>query len=628
MHTKYWYWLWRTFIGPSRLRRKFVRTFLFAGIVPLVLMGVVSVYLVTLTHRIDVASLEKTVALQAATEAKKVIDDTASFLQLTVTFEQFLPIAFEPTNNQQSFLLESVLREDSSITDAAIICTTGSVCDHGVETSRWVRSGATIAPTQVLRQRAGDPEFISAQKGQTYISPVQFASATPYAIFAAPVLNKRGEVIGVLSAVVMLEKIQAIATDVKLGEGGYVFLTNDQGYVIAHPDRGQIGSSAAALPPVRDLIANNAATETHAANYQSATGSSVSGAATLVERTHWIAVAEWPRQETEAIVRTILLQIAGFTILSLIIIAIIASRVAFRLIQPIAQLNQGTSVIGGGNFNYRVHIKTGDELEDLGANLNKMAENLKGLEEVRALRMRTDLLAESLRKEQELSKLKDQFITTVSHQFNTPLAAINWALSPLNEARVNPQKMRESIDIIAKSQKEIAAIVSDLLTLSEIGFQYQKTKTKQTDIAGLAQKIIDAFSPIARARNISLALEKKTSDAVAQVNEFTMTKALENLIDNAIGYSNDGGSVSVTLSGDDAAITVSVADAGIGIPADDQQSIFQQFFRAKNAVIKKNVGTGLGLYIVKTIVEGHGGTVSFTSAENQGSTFVANFPRA
>jgi len=263
----------------------------------------------------------------------------------------------------------------------------------------------------------------------------------------------------------------------------------------------------------------------------------------------------------------------------------------------------------------------------LGKNLNKMAENLKGLEEVHELRLRTEMLSESLKKEQELSKLKDQFITTVTHQFNTPLSIIKWALDELSEPKLTKEKIKNTSAAISKSQRDIVSIVDDLVTLSEVGFRYQKTKAKPTDIAKLIQKAIEISSEAAKIKNVAVIFKPPTEPAIAEVNEFTMEKVFENLIDNAVGYSNDGGNVAIEIEAAPKEIKVKIKDNGIGIPKEDQTSIFEQFFRARNAMAKKNVGTGLGLFIAKTVIEGHGGRITFQSEENKGSTFYVAIPR-
>ena len=610
-------------MGPSRLRKKFVKTFVLTGLVPLVLMGGVSIYLVNLTHRIDVEALERNLSRQVATEVKKIADEAVSIIELVVAFDEYAPIAF----NQQDFFLESILKENESLAELSFICVTPSFCEVGSETKRWLRTEGGLTPSLELRNLSRQPAFLTSQEGKNYLGEVEFRNDGLRIPIAAPVYNGRHQLISVLAAEMDLSLIQEIVKGARLGEAGYVYLVNREGKIIAHQEEKFLGEDATALPAVLPLISQRAE-EAERSSYTSLSGENVSGAGSFIPDLGWGVIAEWPRAETQEIIRTIFIQIGFFSLVALLLIAGISSWVALRLIEPIAELNEGTNIIGSGNFGYRVSIKTGDELESLGTNLNKMAENLKDLEKLRELKLRTELLSESLRKEQELSKLKDQFITTVSHQFNTPLSVINWAVEALNKPKIKTAEIKENLDVIAKSGKDIAAIVADLTTLSEIGFRYQKSNTKPTDIAALTQKVIEAMAPALKIKNIKVDFNQSTPAVTANVNEFTMRKVLENLIDNAIAYSNEGGEVTVELAGSkEQSLMIKVADQGIGIPKEDQPSIFQQFFRARNATAKKNVGTGLGLFIAKNIVEGHGGKIWFQSEENKGSTFYISLPR-
>lgn len=615
--------MWKTFLGPSRLRKKFVRTFLLTGLIPLVLMGTVSIYLVNLTHRIDVENLEINLSRQVAVEVKKIVDEAQAILELAVTFEEFAPVAFI----QQDFLLESILKDNDSLVGVSFVCLTPRQCVLGKETKRWLRSEVGLVSNSDLRSLSEDPAFLAAKEGKNYIGAVQFRSDGVAINLAAPVFNKKGEIIAVLSGDMNLRALQIIVENTRLGETGYVYIVDGTNKIIAYPDQKFIGQNVGALPAVKNIISMNVDEASRKAVYSNLNGELVLGSGTIIEDLGWGVIAEWPRAETQEIIRTILWQIGGFSLLTILIIALIASWVALRLIQPIAELREGTSIIGSGNFNYRVHIKTGDELEDLGANLNKMAENLKGLEEVHELRLRTELLAESLKKEQELSKLKDQFITTVSHQFNTPLSVINWAVEALKSPDIKPGEIQESAKIISKSQRDIVAIVSDLITLSEVGFRYQKDKAKKTDVAVLIQNVSDSFGAVAKLKRVLLEFKTTTANTFAEINDFTIKKVFENLIDNAISYSNEGDKIEMELQGDNRKLIFKITDQGIGIPKTDQSLIFQQFFRAKNAVAKKNVGTGLGLFIVKSIVEGHGGKITFESEESKGTTFTVIIPR-
>jgi len=623
MKTKYWYWIWRTFLGPSRLRRKFVRTFLLAGLIPLVLMGAVSVYLVNLTHKIDVAAIEQNVVEQAALEITKFTSALKADLTTTVTFEDFAPIRF----SEQQFVLGTILDRYPSLLEVSYICTTEALCEVGNETQRLARTENGGVASISLRNRIDDPAFIQGKTGTPYFGNIQSEDGNESIAAAWPVFNKRHEVIAVLSGNLSIAAMTQNAVGARLGTTGYVYIVDENGKIIAHPQQELLGSDVSAIPAVQQTFrSEKEPSKTSSLTYRNAAGVTVSGMGIRVPELNWAVIAEWPRTETQSLIRTILFQIGGFSLLAFILIAIIASWVALKLIEPIAALRQGTSIIGGGNFNYRVQLKTGDELEDLGANLNKMAENLKGIEEVRELRIRTQALTESLKKEQELSKLKDQFITTVSHQFNTPLSVIKWALDSLGEKTGNPSDVRSAKDIIAKSQQDIVGIVNDLVTLTQVGFRYEKSNVKPVDVRTLVAKSLDYLAEIIRGKKLTVNI-RATGNTLVPMNEFMVGKAIDNVIDNAVAYSNDGGKIAIEIGGTDKELTLTITDRGIGIPKEDQPSIFQQFFRAKNAVAKKNVGTGLGLFITKTIIEGHGGRVWFTSTENQGSSFSIALPR-
>ncbi len=619
MKTKYWYWLWRTFLGPSRLRRKFVRTFLFAGLIPLVLMGLVSIYLVNVTHRTDVAALEENVARQVGTEIAKLATETLVRLEFTVSFDEFAPISFE----QQGFFLREMLNDNPALSEISLICLTPLQCDVGRETARWMRQDSDFVPLGELREMTREPGFLAARRNETYFGPARFGEDGAEVTLAAPVVNRRAQIISVLLVRMRLSGVERIVAEQKLGESGYVYVIDRERRVIAHPNPALVGTIAQTFPISPSSISEGAV---NLGRYRSFGEVPVSGAAIPIEDPGWISVAEWPDEEADSVIERILAQILLFAVLAFIAIAVIASWVALKLIEPIAALRQGTMVIGDGNFNYRVAIKTGDELEDLGMNLNKMAEHLKGLEEVRDLRLRTTLLAESLRKEQELSKTKDQFITTVSHQFNTPLSVIKWALTSLHERGAKPEQIREATRLIGKSEEDISGIVNDLLTLTQVGFHYEKSNTKRVEVRKLVEKSAEYLAEIIRRKKLKLSV-RETGETTVVANEFTFGKAIDNLLDNAVAYSNDGDEIVVEIKGEKETLTLMVADRGIGIPKEDQPRIFEQFFRAKNAVQKKNVGTGLGLFIVKTIVEGHGGKTRFTSVENQGSTFFIELPR-
>lgn len=630
MKTKYWYWMWRTFLGPSRLRRRFMRRFLAAGLVPFALMGVVSFVLVERVHRIDVATLEGSVAHSLAESAARVVSDVLASLDVDVAYDEAAPVKF----SEQEFVLRAILEKHAALAELSLACTTPAFCDEGQETSRIVAAGASgAAPGPVpLLDRRGSPEFTAAAGGATYVGEASPRALEWRVALGAPVRNKGGAVVGAIRAELLPDPFAALTARTRVGEMGYAYLVDGRGVILAHPDAHFLGAAAGELPTVRAALAPGVAPEAgrFARNfhYDSLGGVAVSGVAAPVPELGWAALVEWPRAETQELTNAILLQIVLFALLAAAAIAILATRTAFTLIAPIAYLTQAANVIGAGNFSYRTKMETGDELEDLGKNLNRMAENLKKLEEVHELELKAKYLTESLRKEQEFSKLKDQFITTVSHQFNTPLAVISWTLEEIRKPDASHEAVREGLGRIAESRRDILNIANDLLTLSEVGFSYEMRKVERIDLAALTAEVLRSLAPSLETKRMAAPAPRVRGEAVIEGNRFAATKVVENLIANAIDYSNDSGPLMIEIVDEGESVRWSIEDRGIGIPAEDQKSIFQEFFRAKNAVTKKNVGTGLGLFLVRTIVEqGFRGKAWFASEENRGSTFNVSLPK-
>jgi signal transduction histidine kinase len=614
--------LWRMLFAPSPLRRKFLRAFLAVGLVPLLLMGLLSIYLLNLIHRIDITELEQNLARQTSIEVRKSIDSVVENVQLEVTSERFIPVA------EQQFILERLLERSSALSELAFVCTNPEFCQVGQVTSQTKRSN--VATSTLPSSYVGNPLFETVRAGKTFIGSVDLTSSPLTTFAAGPVFDKNRAIISGLVGKFTLDLIQTIVQNNRLGSTGYVYIVDDRGMIIAHPQQEFIGiplTEAAKAPKAYLNPQPMVGTATNEI-YESFGGQMVSGVTARIPDMHWNVIAEWPREETQAVIRSMVLNVIQFSLGSLVLILIIGGIMTSGLIRPISTLKQGVQAIGQGNLSYRFHLGTHDELEELGGRLNVMAEDLKSLQELHELQVRTQTLSESLRKEQELSSLKDQFVRTVSHQFNTPLSVIHWALEMIHGEDTNAETLKEGLASINQSRKDILAMVDNLLTLSEIGFRYEKKNEKIVDFRKLVGDAITKLHEDISMKNLTIRFTENGSDLTAKVNDFAMSKVIENLISNAVNYSHQGAKVDINLTTDAQALTFKIADHGIGIPTEEQKSIFQQFFRASNAIDKKNVGTGVGLFIAKTIIDGHGGKIWFESKKDQGTTFYFSLPRA
>jgi signal transduction histidine kinase len=579
-------------------------------------MGLVGLYVVNRTHRIDISALERQLADFKRAEIEKFIGDIVGLFQLRVGYEEYAEIEL----SQQQFIADKMLEESPALEEVAFISV------YGKET---VKSLLDKTREITLLDRSAEPEFLTALNGKDYFGPVSYAPKGPMIAVASPVYNQKNQIIAVLAGKVNLSEIQERVGESKLGNTGYLFLVDQNGTIIAHSKKIGIGKNVIQSAVVLDVLLGKSRTGLERnAIYKSLENERVIGSGILIPKLNWGIVVEWPFNDAQKVVGLMISQLVQFSLITLILIFVLASLAALGLIKPISALKEGARIIGGGNFDYRIKIRTADEIEELGHSLNKMAVSLKELEELKEIKLRAQYLAESLKKERELSQLKNQFITVASHQLNTPLSVINWSLEAMRDPKVTKEAIRGGILTIDQSRRDILAMVNDLLTLSEIGFKYQKTKSEIADLGELTSRVIERHKSQINLKKIDVKFEKKIENTKADVDSWALEKVIENLLDNAIAYSHDKGVIEIELTGDEKQLTFRITDCGIGIPRQDQPAIFKEFFRARNVTAKKNVGTGLGLFVAKNFIEGHDGKIGFESEENKGSSFYFSIPRS
>lgn len=605
----------KTLFSSSRLRKKILRFFFAVGLVPLIFMGLAGLYIVNQAHRIDVGTLEKQLIDFKISEIQKFIGDIVGMFQLRVGYEKYAEIEI----SQQQFIADKMLDESPALDEVVFVNV------YGKETVKALKNKNK---EKILLDRSHSPGFAAALGGADYLGSALHTKQGIIMSIASPVYNQKNQIIAVLAGEINLSSIQDLVAGAKLGNTGYLYIVDLGGTIIADSKNSDIGKNLILEKIVISVLSGKARVGLKQnAVYDSFRNERVVGSGYLIPKLNWGVIVEWPFDDAQKVVNQMASQIALFSLGTLVLIFVLASLVALNLIKPISILKEGAKIIGSGNFDYLIKIKTGDEIEELGHSLNKMAVSLKGLEELKEIKLKAKYLGESLKKEKELSNLKNQFITVASHQLNTPLAVINWSLETIKTPEVTKEELKDCINAIDQSRRDILAMVTDLLTLSEMGFNYQKTKSEVADLKELTKHVLDNYKSQLAVKNIEIAIESNTENTKADIGVLAMEKVIENLIDNAICYSNEKSKIKIEFSSDEDQLTFKIIDYGIGIPIQDQFSIFKEFFRAKNATVKKNVGTGLGLFISKNIIDGHKGTISFESEENKGSIFSFTIPR-
>lgn len=229
--------------------------------------------------------------------------------------------------------------------------------------------------------------------------------------------------------------------------------------------------------------------------------------------------------------------------------------------------------------------------------------------------------------QRQLDRLRDALIATVSHELRTPLTSIIGYLELLG---AGPDQLSAEdagqIEVVSRNATRLQYMVEDLLFLAQLDAGSFSLELGDADLAELAGEAIEAARPAAEAKNLILTLEHD-QPALVSADANRIGQALDNLISNAIKFTPDGGKVHLLIENRDTTYTLHVADTGYGIPAAEQQRLFERFFRSTTASANNVPGTGLGLTIAKTIIERHGGSIGFDSTEGRGTTFTISLPR-
>ncbi|MBI4022417.1 MAG: hypothetical protein HY372_03585 [Candidatus Andersenbacteria bacterium] len=238
-------------------------------------------------------------------------------------------------------------------------------------------------------------------------------------------------------------------------------------------------------------------------------------------------------------------------------------------------------------------------------------------------------LADAFERLQEVDRLKTEFISIASHQLRTPLTGIRWVYHALLEGKLGPLNPPQRT--LAKSGLEkstyMIKLVNELLDVSRIEDQKVALTTAAGTLPALIHTVSAALRPQAQQRRVTLQLRLPAAPLPPlKIDAEKMSMVVNNLIDNAIKYTSPGGQVTVSLNPTSRGVRLTVADTGVGIPAGDLPRLFTKFFRAPNAMLMHPNGSGLGLYIAKSIIEKHGGHISAHSREGQGSTFTVFLP--
>lgn len=309
---------------------------------------------------------------------------------------------------------------------------------------------------------------------------------------------------------------------------------------------------------------------------------------------------------TKPIQESILIfQDRGIFILTATVGLILAASIiiSYFIVRPIRKITVSIEGVSEGYDDEVLHVNTYTETQLLSEAFNKMLGRLKKIDDSR-----------------------QEFVSNVSHELKTPLTSMKVLADSLVAMPDAPVELyREFMCDIALEIDRENEIINDLLALVKMDKSAQTLTIHTININNLIETILKRLKPIADQKNIELVLDS-FQPVLAEIDEVKMTLAVSNLIENAVKYNRNDGWVHITLNSDQKYFYITVSDSGMGIPQEDQDQIFERFYRVDKSHSREISGTGLGLSIARNAIISHRGSIKLHSAPGEGSTFTLRVP--
>lgn len=293
----------------------------------------------------------------------------------------------------------------------------------------------------------------------------------------------------------------------------------------------------------------------------------------------------------------------GFLFYQLLLSTMIGTALSFIMgripLSPVNHLIAGMSELANGNFSYRLKTNVPGEFKKIVRNFNSMAESLESTE-----------------------ILRNDFINNFSHEFKTPIVSIRGFAKILKDDTLTPQERNEYLDIIISESTRLSALANNVLNLSKIESQTALTQSEPFNLSEQIRKCILLLANRWEEKDIELDID--LAEVEFNGNEELMTQVWVNLLDNAIKFTPEHGTIKIRLSIDRASLIFHITDTGCGIPSAQQAHIFDKFYQGDTS--HSSSGNGLGLSVVKKVVSLHHGNIIVSSLPDQGTTFTIFLP--
>ncbi|CQR55713.1 sensor histidine kinase [Paenibacillus riograndensis] len=289
--------------------------------------------------------------------------------------------------------------------------------------------------------------------------------------------------------------------------------------------------------------------------------------------------------------------IAGTILFSLWFVLI----TVFHVVRPITRLTEATKKISKGRYDIKLYTARRDEIGQLASHFMSMSRELE-----------------------RTNRARQEFVANVSHEIESPLTSIQGFAHALKDGTLPEQQRMEYLSIIDQESRRLSVLSKQLLTLSSLDYDENALDRKSIELRAQLRQVLQIMEW--RLTEKELAVRLQVADITLQGDANLLYQVWMNLLSNAIKYTQTGGTIAISAKAENQHCMVTVTDNGEGIPADQLPMIFDRFYKVDRARTRDSNSSGLGLSIVRKIIEVHGGTVEATSTVGEGTTFTVTLP--
>ncbi|MEW6077662.1 MAG: sensor histidine kinase [Thermodesulfobacteriota bacterium] len=449
--------------------------------------------------------------------------------------------------------------------------------------------------------------FDQAVAGRIIMSGVRVSGQDMPMVHMAIPIRRQGVTREVLWAELNLKSIWDVLSGISVGRSGQVYILDVSGRTIGHR---QIDRVIKATPPENPAIVNSLRTASGPVEWiENNNGQEYYNLGVYVPGLDWIVVLSQPRREIFSYLYRNIWWAALLTLGLCAMAAVFGWRWVRRLLSPIHRLHDQVRAIGGGELNGKVTIDSEDEIGDLGRAFNDMTDSLKAYIE------REVETARALMHAQNLAVLGTTS-SKVTHEVGNFLNNIDMAMSGLKSEPLTPRG-EKILQIVYRESGRVKAFIQRFLQFA----RKPDLRLQKRPLAPIIREVMDVYRPLATQQGVTIDLDWPETLPPVNVDAGMLGQVLNNLIKNSLDAISGPGTISIGGAAGPRELTISVTDSGAGMEESVRARIFEPFYTTKGAG-----GTGLGMAIVKTIVESHRGVIECHSTVGQGTTFVIRLP--